>query len=302
MNSSVQVHPRVIQVIQKQIAELVKRPPDSVQYSLNETDILDIQADILGPVGTPYAGGAFRCKLVLSNEFPRVPPKGYFLTKIFHPNVSEKGEICVNTLKKDWDPSNWSLQHIFEVIRCLLIVPFPESALNEEAGKLFMEDYEEYAKHARLITELYALPKEKYIQTSQGPIMSPTEKSTGMDISFENSQEESPKKFFPSPINSGNFTPDSQLIKPNPTEITFGSLLKNERPDEVLMTVTNSLNTNPLNPLDDGILKKGGSLPLGGMSSLGMGLQINPNPTTNANGNTSAKKENDDKKKWRKRI
>jgi len=89
---------------------------------------------------------------------------GFFLTKIFHPNVSEKGEICVNTLKKDWDPTAWSLQHVLEVIRCLLIVPFPESALNEEAGKEFMEDYEEYAKHARLITQLYAIPKEKPIQ------------------------------------------------------------------------------------------------------------------------------------------
>ena len=27
------------------------------------------------------------------------------------------------------------------IIKCLLIVPFPQSALNEEAGKLFMEDY-----------------------------------------------------------------------------------------------------------------------------------------------------------------
>jgi ubiquitin-conjugating enzyme E2 S len=41
-----------------------------------------------------------------------------------------------------------------------LIVPFPESALNDEAGKLFMEDYEEYAKHAKLITSLYATPKD----------------------------------------------------------------------------------------------------------------------------------------------
>ena len=24
------------------------------------------------------------------------------MTKIFHPNVSDRGEICVNTLKKDW--------------------------------------------------------------------------------------------------------------------------------------------------------------------------------------------------------
>lgn len=37
---------------------------------------------------------------------------GYFMTKIFHPNVSEKGEICVNTLKKDWNPAAWSLYNI----------------------------------------------------------------------------------------------------------------------------------------------------------------------------------------------
>lgn len=85
---------------------------------------------------------------------------GFFITKIFHPNVSEKGEICVNTLKKDWDPTNWSLYNIFEVVKCLLIVPFPESALNEQAGKLFMDNYGEYFKHAKLITSLYATPKE----------------------------------------------------------------------------------------------------------------------------------------------
>lgn len=40
--------------------------------------------------------------LQLGNDFPSSPPKGYFLTKVFHPNVSRTGEICVNTLKKDW--------------------------------------------------------------------------------------------------------------------------------------------------------------------------------------------------------
>lgn len=66
----------------------------------------------------------------------------------------------MNTLKKDWNPTNWSLYNIFEVVKCLLIVPFPESALNEQAGKLFMDNYEEYFKHAKLITSLYATPKE----------------------------------------------------------------------------------------------------------------------------------------------
>ena len=66
----------------------------------------------------------------------------------------------MNTLKKDWNPQAWSLYNIFEVIKCLLIVPFPESSLNEEAGKLFMEDYQEYFKHARMINEFNAVPKE----------------------------------------------------------------------------------------------------------------------------------------------
>lgn len=65
---------------------------------------------------------------------------GFFLTKIFHPNISKIGEICVNTLKRDWKPE-LSLTHILTVIRCLLIEPYPESALNEEAGKLLLEDY-----------------------------------------------------------------------------------------------------------------------------------------------------------------
>jgi len=34
-------------------------------------------------------------------------------------------------------------------VRCLLIEPFPESALNEQAGKMLLENYEEYARHAR---------------------------------------------------------------------------------------------------------------------------------------------------------
>jgi ubiquitin-protein ligase len=57
-----------------------------------------------GPPGTPYNGGSFRVKLVLSKDYPVSPPKGFFLTKIFHPNVGPQGEICVNTLKKDWKP------------------------------------------------------------------------------------------------------------------------------------------------------------------------------------------------------
>lgn len=116
-------------------------------------------------------------KLVCGPDFPSVPPKGYFITKIFHPNVSKKGEICVNTLKKDWNP-NKGLKHVLITIKCLLIVPNPESALNEEAGKLLLEKYEDYAKHARLMTSIHAKKLTMNLPTSTSKSEETEEKET----------------------------------------------------------------------------------------------------------------------------
>uniref|UniRef100_A0A0D6QXV8 E2 ubiquitin-conjugating enzyme n=1 Tax=Araucaria cunninghamii TaxID=56994 RepID=A0A0D6QXV8_ARACU len=153
--------PKVIKEIAKELRSLDETPPEGIKVVLNEDSFSTIFADIEGPAGTPYENGVFRMKLVLTPDFPHSPPKGYFVTKIFHPNIANNGEICVNTLKKDWRP-NLGLRHVLLVIRCLLIEPFPESALNEQAGKMLMEDYEAYARHARLYTSLHALkPKMK---------------------------------------------------------------------------------------------------------------------------------------------
>lgn len=94
------------------------------------------------------------------------PHAGYFLTKIYHPNVSKAGEICVNTLKKDWKPA-YGIGHVLQVVRCLLINPFPESALNDEAGKLFMEEYDAYFKKAQMMTEVHARTAASL--TGEGP-------------------------------------------------------------------------------------------------------------------------------------
>jgi ubiquitin-conjugating enzyme E2 S len=79
-------------------------------------------------------------------------------TKIFHPNISKKGEICVDTLKKGWR-KDYGVGHVLTVIKCLLIVPNPDSALDEEAGKQLNEDYDGYCKYAKLITGIHATPK-----------------------------------------------------------------------------------------------------------------------------------------------
>ncbi|KAL6066494.1 ubiquitin-conjugating enzyme E2 S [Balamuthia mandrillaris] len=164
--SSENLAPSVLRKIATEFRKLVTAPPEGIKLIPNESDITDVQATIEGPAGTPYEGGFFRVRLSLGPEFPQVPPKGYFMTKIFHPNVSNSGEICVNTLKRDWK-EDLGIGHILLIVKCLLITPNPESSLNEEAGRLLLEDYEAYAKHARLMTSIHAKPKKTAVAATE---------------------------------------------------------------------------------------------------------------------------------------
>ncbi|KAF8947042.1 hypothetical protein BGZ47_010480 [Haplosporangium gracile] len=146
--------PAALRKIAREVHAMVNDPPEGIRMILAE-DISDIQAWIQGPEGTPYAGGYFRLRVQLNADFPNSPPKCFFVTKIFHPNVSKQGEVCVSTLKKDWKKT-LGLKHILLVVKCLLIYPNPESALNEEAGRLLLERYDDYARHAVLMTGIHA--------------------------------------------------------------------------------------------------------------------------------------------------
>ena len=154
--------PHIIKQISRELGELTRNPLEGIRIVFNDDDITSVQADIDGPPGTPYHGGSFRLRLVLGKNFPISPPKGFFVTKIFHPNVGRNGEICVNTLKKDWS-QDLGIKHILLTIKCLLIAPNPESALNEEAGKMLLEQYDDYCKRAKMMTEIHA-PKAKIVE------------------------------------------------------------------------------------------------------------------------------------------
>lgn len=163
MNSE-NLPPRTLTRVAREVRDLHKKPLEGVKLVVdNETGVPgnlgEVLAEIQGPTGTPYESKYFQLKLVLSADFPASPPRGFFTTKIYHPNVDNStGAICVNTLKKDWT-SETTFAHVLSVIRCLMIVPFPESSLNDEAGKLFMESYDEYAKRARLMANVHGKPR-----------------------------------------------------------------------------------------------------------------------------------------------
>ena len=143
-----------MRALTREITNLIQEPLDGVVVSFREENLTEVYAELTGPAQTPYEGGLFRMRLNIDANYPQAPPKGYFETKIFHPNVAAAGDICVNVLKRDWKP-DMGLRHVLMVIRCLLIEPNADSALNEEAGKLLLEKYDEFARRARGYSPLF---------------------------------------------------------------------------------------------------------------------------------------------------
>ncbi len=112
----------------------------------------------------------------MPEDYPRSPPKAGFRTRIWHPNVEESsGSVCVDTLKRDWETkltlrdvlvvsflsliarsASTNPRSIIQTISCLLINPNPDSALNSAAGSLLQEDYDAFARQAKLMTSIHA--------------------------------------------------------------------------------------------------------------------------------------------------
>ncbi|CAF1218558.1 unnamed protein product [Rotaria sordida] len=121
------------------------------------------EAKIRGPIDTPYENGIFRLDLDLSiipdshgKIFPITPPIIKFKTKIFHPNISSKGEICLDILRDQWCPA-LSLSKVLLCIVSLLSDPNIDDFLVPEAAYLYKENRQEYNRKAREWTKNYAM-------------------------------------------------------------------------------------------------------------------------------------------------
>lgn len=54
----------------------------------------------------PYDKGAFRIEIIFPTEYPFKPPKITFKTKIYHPNIDEKGQVCLSVISaENWKPA-----------------------------------------------------------------------------------------------------------------------------------------------------------------------------------------------------
>nr|CDP92200.1 Bm8917, isoform a [Brugia malayi] len=53
----------------------------------------------------PYNNGMFRLRITFPSDYPFKPPHLCFITPIYHPNIDEKGQMCLAILQYDnWKP------------------------------------------------------------------------------------------------------------------------------------------------------------------------------------------------------
>ncbi|CAK9780524.1 unnamed protein product [Cutaneotrichosporon oleaginosum] len=185
--------PLALRLLSRELLSLRTSPPEGVGVVVDEDDISAIEGWVAGPPGTPYEGGYFKVIFDFGPEYPNVPPKCTMATKIFHPNISKTGEICVDTLKKGWR-KDYGVGHVLTVIKCLLIVPNPDSALDEEAGKQLNEDYDGYCKYAKLITGIHATPKLPPAPFRNTPARDPILRTPALKSSAPSSLSASPTR------------------------------------------------------------------------------------------------------------
>ncbi|WVR06477.1 hypothetical protein IAU60_003508 [Kwoniella sp. DSM 27419] len=183
--------PQALRLLSREVITLRSDPPEGVRIVVDEDDLTAMEGIVQGPAGTPYEGGYFRIRFSFGPEYPNLPPKCTMMTKIFHPNISKSGEICVDTLKKSWNKT-YGVGHVLVTIKCLLIYPNPESALDEEAGKQLLADYEGYSKYAKLMTGIHATPKLPPAEFRNSSSSTTTQSAKPTPLGLSSSQPQSP--------------------------------------------------------------------------------------------------------------
>tara|TARA_Y100000996_G_C22320453_1_gene560123 strand:+ start:35 stop:484 length:450 start_codon:yes stop_codon:yes gene_type:complete len=145
-----------LQRIQKELQEMTNNPPANCSAGPDGEDLYTWQASIMGPDGSPFQGGVFWLKISFPKDYPFKPPKMQFLTKLYHPNISATGAICIDILKEQWSPA-LTVSKVLLCICSLLDDPNPDDPLVPEIADLFKKDKAAYEQKARDWTLIYAM-------------------------------------------------------------------------------------------------------------------------------------------------
>lgn len=141
--------------IQKELLDLQKDPPANCSAGPSDKEPLVWQATIVGPDGSPYAGGVFSLVINFPTDYPFRPPKCNFTTKIYHPNINANGSICLDILKDQWSPA-LTISKVLLSISSLLTDANPDDPLVPEIAQIYKTNRPKFEATAKEWTKKYA--------------------------------------------------------------------------------------------------------------------------------------------------
>ena len=122
---------------------------EGFRVSASEDNLFVWDVAIFGPPQTLYEGGYFKASMKFPNDYPYSPPTMRFLTKVWHPNVYENGDLCISILhppvddpqsgelpSERWNPTQ-SVRTILLSVISLLNEPNTSSPANVDASVMF---------------------------------------------------------------------------------------------------------------------------------------------------------------------
>ena len=142
--------------IQKELNNIQKDPPLNCSAGPTDDNMFFWQATIMGPSESPYEGGIFFLNIHFPSDYPFKPPKVTFKTKVFHPNISGSGAICLDILKDQWSPA-LTISKVLLSICSLLTDPNPDDPLDADVAYIYKNDTQKFVKMARNYTLKHAI-------------------------------------------------------------------------------------------------------------------------------------------------
>merc|ERR1719193_1783380 len=132
------------------MANIRKDPIEGVLIELqDESNMFTWEVAIFGPPNTHYEGGYFKAHIKFPIDYPYSPPTFRFLTKMWHPNIYENGDVCISILhppvddpqsgelpSERWNPTQ-NVRTILLSVISLLNEPNTSSPANVDASVMF---------------------------------------------------------------------------------------------------------------------------------------------------------------------
>lgn len=135
--------------------DIKKNSIENFSIGFNKDDIQKINVTLFGPKETPYENGIFYLTIYITDNYPFHPPIVKFNTPVYHPNISDSGEICLNILKKDWSPI-LTIKKVLLGIIALLNNPNPDDPLQSDVAEIYIKDKKLYEKNVKDYVLTYA--------------------------------------------------------------------------------------------------------------------------------------------------